>query len=364
MGSKINSTKRRKRRLLILFVGLISVIIAWQFFSEFFREEEKAMRGAFRGVVQEVFPQQSARVADSFGIRPFKAPEGFPDREQKPTPQVVLIHGLDDPGKVWMNLAPALYEEGYTVWIMRYPNDQPIVESSRLFFSELKKLSGKGGAEIVIVAHSMGGLVSREMLTSPELDYTGQMHSGSIQRVIGLIMVCTPNHGSEMARLRFIGEVRDQYAHFLKGEGHWLRGILDGAGEAKIDLLPGSRFLTEVNSRPHPKGVKMLVIAGVAAPWDDEDIDNLIGYLETGETKSDQNKLADLREVLLTTNNTLGDGLVTVDSTRLTGVPHLTVRGTHLSAIRNVTEGSDRIPPAVPIIIEELRQQDFSRTDY
>ena len=82
--------------------------------------------------------------------------------------------------------------------------------------------------------------------------------------------------------LRFIGEARDQYAHFVKGEGHWLRGILDGAGEAKIDLLPGSRFLTEVNSRSHPKGVKMLVIAGVAAPWSDEEIDSLIRYLESG----------------------------------------------------------------------------------
>jgi len=364
MERKTNNTKRRKRRLLILFSVLIAMIIAWQFISDFFREDEKAMRGAFREMVQEVFPEESARVAEMFGIRKFEAREGFPDKLRKPSRHVVLIHGLDDPGRVWMNLVPALYAEGYAVWIMGYPNDQPIVDSSRLFFIELKELAENGISEIVIVAHSMGGLVSREMLTSPEIDYTAEVQSGRVPRVIGLTMVCTPNHGSEMARFRFIGEVRDQYGHFVKGEGHWLRGILDGAGEAKIDLLPGSRFLTEVNSRPHPKGVKMLVIAGVAAPWGDEDIDNLIGYLQTEETKSDQNKLDDLREVLLTTNNTLGDGLVTVDSTRLTGVPHLTVRGTHLSAIRNVTKNSDRIPPAVPIIIEELLQQDFSRTDY
>jgi hypothetical protein len=37
----------------------------------------------------------------------------------------------------------------------------------------------------------------------------------------------------------------------------------------------------------------------------------------------------------------------------------MTLRGTHLSIIRNVTENSDRIPPAVPVIIKELGQQDF-----
>ena len=52
----------------------------------------------------------------------------------------------------------------------------------------------------------------------------------------------------------------------------------------------------------------------------------------------------------------LGDGLVTVESTRLEGVPHRTVDGTHLSMIRNITQaGSRRIPPAVPIIIDQLK---------
>jgi hypothetical protein len=52
----------------------------------------------------------------------------------------------------------------------------------------------------------------------------------------------------------------------------------------------------------------------------------------------------------------LGDGLVTVESTRLAGVPHRTVDGTHLSMIRNITSDSRRIPPAVPIIVERLKR--------
>jgi pimeloyl-ACP methyl ester carboxylesterase len=354
MDRKTNNRKRGIRRLLILFAGLIVMIIAWQYISDHFREEEKTIRREFREKVRTVFPEQAAQVAASFGIRQYEASDGLPDKHQERARHVVLVHGLDDPGKVWMNLAPALYEEGYKVWIMLYPNDQPIADSARLFFTELKKLAEEDVPEVAVVAHSMGGLVSREMLTSPEIDYAGQVQSKRVTRVSGLIMVGTPNHGSEIARFRILGELRDQYGHFARGKGHWLRVILDGTGEAKIDLLPGSRFLTELNARPHPAGVEMLVIVGIAATWSDEDIDKLIRSLKTGEAQGDENNLEELRAALHSTSRGLGDGLVTVDSALLPGVPHQTVRGTHLSMIRNITEGSDRIPPSIPIIIQEL----------
>ena len=54
----------------------------------------------------------------------------------------------------------------------------------------------------------------------------------------------------------------------------------------------------------------------------------------------------------------LGDGLVTVESTQLEGVPHLTVDGTHMTMIRNITGDSQRIPPAVPIIVYQLKRQE------
>ena len=43
-----------------------------------------------------------------------------------------------------------------------------------------------------------------------------------------------------------------------------------------------------------------------------------------------------------------------MESTRLEGIEHLTVDGTHLTMIRTLTVDSERIPPAVPIIVERL----------
>jgi hypothetical protein len=230
------------------------------------------------------------------------------------------------------------------------------VESAQLFFQELKELKQLGIDRISIVTHSMGGLVSREMLTSPKLKYSTSATNGLVPAVEALIMVGTPNHGSELARFRVFTEMRDHLVRLKKGEANWLGVILDGAGEAKIDLLPGSRFLTELNARPHPEGVDMLIIAGITSPWNESDINRWVGNVREKVSADQQQWVDGLGENMIAMTHGLGDGLVTVESTRLEGVPHRTVEGTHLSMIRNVTKSSHRIPPAVPIIVHHLKR--------
>jgi hypothetical protein len=171
-------------------------------------------------------------------------------------------------------------------------------------------------------------------------------------------MVGTPNHGSPLARFRGLAEPRDQLARLEKGQASWLSGILDGAGEAKIDLLPDSRFLTELNSRPHPEGVDMLTIAGMVSPWTEGQIDQWIDGLRENVDDDQARRLNELAATLISLTHGLGDGLVSVESTRLEGVDHETVDGTHLTMIRNFMAKNQRVPPAVPIIVDRLTAQD------
>lgn len=134
--------------------------------------------------------------------------------------------------------------------------------------------------------------------------------------------------------------------------------ILDGAGEAKIDLLPESQFLKELNARPHPDGLDQMVIAGITSPWTEGEIKNLLVRLNEQMPENSHAQINALGDQLISMTHGLGDGLVTVESTRLDGIPHRTVKGTHLSMIRNITQESQRTPPVVPIIVDRLRKEE------
>lgn len=350
-----NKRPSRKRWVLVLTIAA-AVVIGGIWLADRYREEEKKLRTDLRQAVAEKFPEKAAEVAESFGLRRFDIhldPALLPRPNSK---TVVLVHGLDEPGNIWMNLAPQLHRRGFDVWIMRYPNDQPIVDSAQLLFDHLKMLPLAGVQQVALVCHSMGGLVSRELLTSPIVAYDLAIQHGQVPPVVALVMVGTPNHGSELARFRIMTEFRDQLVQLARGETNWLGGILDGAGEAKIDLLPGSRFLTSLNARPNPPGVKMLVIAGIASPWSEKQVDTFIAGLHKRRPAASETILADLKRSLVSLTNNLGDGLVTVDSTRLDGALHRTVKGNHATIIRNLAQDSERVPPAVPIIADFLEQ--------
>lgn len=316
------------------------------------------LRSSIRTAVKETFPGHAEKYSETIGLFRYGSAHDTPSGDKRAGSPIILIHGLDDPGKVWQDLTPALVKEGYDVWQFEYPNDQPLAESTALFFDELIDLRSHGIVHIDIVAHSMGGLISRELLTSADIDYHGSVDEQRVPQVDNFIMVGTPNHGSPIVKLRFFGEVRDHFARLAKGQTNWLNFIFDGAGEAKIDLLPGSRFLDELNSRPHPEGVEQLIIAGVMSPWDQEELNGLLDtYSENLPGISGQD-LGTIKAAVASMTDGLGDGLVSVESTRLQGIPHMTVQGTHLTMIRNVAPKSDRIPPAIPIIMKHLQSKE------
>lgn len=316
--SGLSESKKKRHRL--LYVGAaVLVFVAMSLLFDLFPDQQRELLRGLRDAAEDTFPEQAARAADSYGLIRHTNKTAESTEFDPEAPSVVLIHGLDDPGKVWKSLAPVISSMNVNVWLMRYPNDQPIVDSSSFVFSEMRRLSQLGVEEIALVTHSMGALVSREMLTRPQIAYADAARARKVPSVTALIMLAPPNHGSQMARFRMLSEVREQWVYAMEGGTNLLRGIVDGAGEARLDLIPKSPFLTTLNGRPHPDGVELLIVAGVIRPF-------------------------------------AGDGLVSVESTRLDGVDHHIVPGTHATMIRNLAAGSSRVPPAVPIVTQALKQ--------
>lgn len=337
-----------------ILICIIIVLGIYQLVTHFYRDEEKELRTQVRTAVKEAFPDHKKEYAKTIGLFRHGAKPATGGEQTLNDRAVVLIHGLDDPGKVWQDLRPALVQEEYDVWQFEYPNDQPLAESAEMLFQELQTLKSEQINRISIVAHSMGGLISRELLTSATLAYRKAIEEQKAPEVDLFIMVGTPNHGSHMVQLRFFSEVRDQIARLFKGQTGWLNFIFDGAGEAKIDLLPGSSFLNELNRRPHPEDIEQLIIAGITSPWDQQELDGMLDSYSAKVSGLKPEDLDTIKSLLASMTDGLGDGLVSVESTRLPGIAHMTVKGTHLSMIRNVTPDSERIPPALPIIIRYL----------
>ena len=307
--------------------------------------------------LQEMFPESYAKAAAEFGWRQFRDGKWGALPERLPERAVVLVHGLDEPGKLWMNIGPAVAQAGYAACEFRYPNDQPIRPSAAYLRRSLCELRRRGVRETIIVAHSMGGLVSREMLTNPGLEYAAGAKAGEIPAVKHLIMLCTPNHGSPLAHVRFAVELRDQWMRLFNGSGHLLSAFVDGTGEAGTDLAHDSEFLETLNARPNPAGVALSIIAGVATPLPKESLDRLAAHIQAEPDAARRGVLEKFQQAMTEVAAGAGDGCVSVNSARLAGVTDfVTVSGTHLSAVRNVLASSTNVPPALPLVLERLTQ--------
>jgi len=295
--------------------------------------------------------------------------EPLADDEALPAHAVILIHGLDEVGGIWSDVAPRLRDEGFDVLRFRYPNDGRVAISADLLTSWMVGLNARGVRCADLVCHSMGGLVAYEMLTREGL--YGGVASGhaDLPSVRRLVTVGTPFHGSPFIPLRGVMEAREQIAGIFDGEGEFtdraLRFLADGTGEAGEDLRPGSDFLAALHARPIPQGVRITTV---------------IGRIETDAVQNGRasvtRRLAGLlgearANALLSYTNglssTLGDGAVPYRSAHLDGVDDVVyVQADHRSMIcridlpefaRNAAGLPKGSPPAIAPIVERLTEE-------
>ena len=167
MSAEPNKRRKLKKRWILLLTAVVVVIAGFLWVADRFREEEKQLRSDLRQAVKKQFPEQAAKVADSFGLSRFDVHPDPTNPMQPGGNTVVLVHGLDEPGSIWMNLAPELHHRGFDVWIMRYPNDQPVVESAELLLDHLKMLPLAGVPHSIVrighfkFPHAIDGIAQR-----------------------------------------------------------------------------------------------------------------------------------------------------------------------------------------------------------
>lgn len=84
---------------------------------------------------------------------------------------VLFVHGAEGCPQNWIHVLIRMDRSRYQPWFFYYPSGIRLPLATQLLYDELTELQGKYGWEkMVIAAHSMGGLVTRSLLTRYPLD--------------------------------------------------------------------------------------------------------------------------------------------------------------------------------------------------
>lgn len=203
---------------------------------------------------------------------------------------VLFVHGLQDTPATWMPMYESLLQDPeirkhYQFWVFSYPSGYPYPYSASLLRKELDGVAKAfpGHKKIVIVGHSMGGIISRLMVTDAgdkiwrgvfgkgpdELKVTGASrqllldayvfeHRPDIQRAI---FISAPHRGSGLAedwigrlgsRLvrmpSFLADARNAVTSVLTADNASIH--LQRAPNSIDTLSPDNPFVREVNKLP------------------------------------------------------------------------------------------------------------------
>lgn len=332
----------------LILLGLAVVLAAhlgWIGWAERNPERERELRIQLQARLEEWFPEGMSLPDELVGFIPRS--ELF---ESDHPPRVLLLHGLDEPGGIWDELIEALDEAGINAWEFRYPNDQAIDHSTDLLAEYWPGLDQDQA--IVLIGHSMGGLVIRDFLTRWRHPAEGEP-AVTGARVDGVILVGTPNQGSDWARLRVWLELRELVSDISEQRFSPFFGLRDGTGAAKIDLRPDSQFLAELNGRPWPESVPVRIIGGALTEPDDDTLERI----ELLASDLDAPELADeLGNWWQQAGEGLGDGVVPVASLPFEGAPEpVVVEASHRGLLLTLPL-SEPPPPAIAPILDWLAE--------
>jgi pimeloyl-ACP methyl ester carboxylesterase len=232
---------------------------------------------------------------------------------------VLFIHGLQDTPASWLPMYHGLLQDPelrarYQFWVFSYPSGYPYPYSASLLRKELDgvRKAFPDHKDIVLVGHSMGGILSRMMVTDAQDKIWRSMFGKSPEEthVVGAsrqllldsmvfsnrpdvkraIFIAAPHRGSTLAsnwigrtgsrlvRLPgFITDARNSVASVLTADAASLQ--LDRAPNSIDTLAPNNRFVRETNKLPIAPGVTYHSIIGDRGRGDTPDSsDGVVPY--------------------------------------------------------------------------------------
>jgi len=215
---------------------------------------------------------------------------------------VLLVHGLKDTPATWAPMyfdlmADPAIRERYQFWAFSYPSGYPYPVSAAILRRELRLMRElhPDHKDIVIIGHSMGGLVSRLMVTdvgdrlwraffgkSPaETDVSGESRRlleaslvfGARDEISRAVFMSSPHRGSELAGnivgwigiklVRFpatLADIRDAAANVLSANDSGSH--VDHFPNSIDTLSPRNLFIQRINDYPIRRNIPYHSIIG------------------------------------------------------------------------------------------------------
>jgi pimeloyl-ACP methyl ester carboxylesterase len=235
------------------------------------------------GFIRMIRPEKYAYTARMVRLQPYD-PNKIP---------VLMVHGLQDTPATWAPLLDELrtdpeINKHYQFWVYSYPSGYPFPYSAMLLRGELDRVDKTypNHKKIVLIGHSMGGLVSRLMVTDAKLTFWDEFFGKPPEQVpmdpadkkilepaliferrpeVGrVIFISTPHRGSAIAS-NWIGRIGVALVklpiNMVKlgaSAGQYVVSADSSANKAKklhiptsIDTLsPQNRFVRTMNKLP------------------------------------------------------------------------------------------------------------------
>ena len=215
---------------------------------------------------------------------------------------LLLIHGLGDSQATWAPMVEALradpvIRKNYQIWFYSYPTGYPYPLTAAVLRQQLEAIKKRhpDHKKMVVVGHSMGGMIARTLITDsgtqiwdaifdmppselPLSDATGQLLKKALifkpQPDVARVIFCSASLGGSDTATGFMGrlggkligspeDLKDEGDEFVMMAKPREDGLMIKHFPNSIDLLdPKNRFINTINRIPVTPGIPYHSIMG------------------------------------------------------------------------------------------------------